>query len=128
MNATPPAGRQSGRSTPDRTDAADGNRLIAEARASIRRHLGGTAAFSAAVNLLYLTPSLYMLQVYDRVLSSGSEETLIFVSIIALVALATMAALDRVRGILMGRAGLRVDRALAGPLLARLIRQSALPG
>lgn len=128
MNATPPAGRQPGRSTPDRTDAADGNRLIAEARTSIRRHLGGTAAFSAAVNLLYLTPSLYMLQVYDRVLSSGSEETLIFVSIIALIALATMAALDRVRGILMGRAGLRVDRALAGPLLARLIRQSALPG
>lgn len=128
MTAPPLAGRRPGKSTPDRTDAADGNRLIADARASIRRHLGGTAVFSAAVNLLYLTPSLYMLQVYDRVLSSGSEATLVFVSVIALVALATMASLDRVRGILMGRAGLRVDRALAGPLLARLIRQSALPG
>ncbi|MEN2979050.1 type I secretion system permease/ATPase [Tistrella bauzanensis] len=109
-------------------DDVDGARLIARARAAIRRHLGATAVFSAGVNLLYLTPSLYMLQVYDRVLSSGSGETLMFVTVIALVALLTMASLDRVRGILMSRAGLRVDRVLAGPLLARLIRQSALPG
>ena len=41
-----------------------------------RRHIGFVILFSACLNLLYLAPSIYMLQVYDRVLASGGVLTL----------------------------------------------------
>ena len=50
------------------------------------------AAFSFVINLLYLTPSLYMLQVYDRVVTSRSELTLIFLSVITIGMFASWAA------------------------------------
>ena len=53
--------------------------------------------FSAGINLLWLVPSLYMLQVYDRVLPSGSKATLLMLSLIVLFLLATMGLLEWVR-------------------------------
>ena len=77
--------------------------------------------FSALVNLLYLTPTLYMMQVYDRVVPTGGLITLVLITAVAVFALAALAALDWLRGRLMLRPGLRLDRLLAGKVLARVV-------
>ena len=98
-----------------------GTEPLAEALRACRVHFLWAAIFSAAVNLLYLTPTLYMMQVYDRVVPTGGLMTLVLVSMVALFALAALAALDWLRGRLMLRAGLRLDRMLSGKVLARVV-------
>ncbi len=63
--------------------------------------------FGLAINLLGLTSSLYMLQIYDRVLSSYSIETLVVLSLIAAVALLSLAGLEALRSSLLQRLGAR---------------------
>lgn len=94
---------------------------LAKAVKSCRTHLIWVAAFSAFVNILYLTPTLYMMQVYDRVVTTGSLTTLALISGAAILALGSLALLDWVRGRLLMRAGLRLERRLAPALLSRLI-------
>src|SRR5690242_12753952 len=53
--------------------------------------------FSFAINLLYLAGPLYMLQVYDRVVSSASMVTLEMLTLLLLVAFAALSGLDMVR-------------------------------
>jgi len=83
------------------------------------------ALFSLAVNLLLLAPPLYMLQVFDRVLSSRSEETLLVLTFAALVALLLMAVLDVLRARLMAAAGAALDRRLGPLVLEGLLAQAA---
>jgi ATP-binding cassette, subfamily C, bacterial PrsD len=73
----------------------------------------GVALFSAVVNILALTGSLYMLQVYDRVLSSRSVPTLIGLSLITLAAYALSGGLDMLRGKMLARIGARFDEQLS---------------
>ena len=94
---------------------------LAEALRACRTHLLWAAGFSALVNLLYLTPTIYMLQVYDRVVPTGGLITLALVTAVAVFALATLATLDWLRTRILVRAGLRLDRKLADRILARLI-------
>ncbi|MDP3377241.1 MAG: type I secretion system permease/ATPase [Brevundimonas sp.] len=98
-----------------------GTEPLAEAIKACRPHLVWAAIFSALVNLLYLTPTIYMLQVYDRVVPTGGLQTLLLVSAIAVFALATLALLDWLRTRLLVRAGLRLDRLLVGRLLGRVV-------
>lgn len=94
-----------------------------------KRHFAWAFLFSALVNVLYLAPTLYMLQVYDRVMATGGVMTLLFITVVVIVALMTLAALDSMRSRLLVRAGLRLDRMLAGEVLGRLIsRAKAGPG
>jgi len=65
--------------------------------------------FSAISNLLMLMPSLYMLQVYDRVLQSQNEITLLMLTLMILGALAFVSALDLVRSFVLVRVGARFD-------------------
>jgi len=88
------------------------------------RHFAWAFLFSALVNILYLAPTLYMLQVYDRVMATGGVMTLLFITVVVLVALFTLAALDGMRSRLLVRAGLRLDRMLAGEVLGRLISRA----
>ncbi len=89
-----------------------------------RRHFGYVILFSAALNLLYLAPSLYMLQVYDRVLTSGSILTLVYLSVVLFASLAALAFLDGTRVRLLLAMSRRFDRLLAPPvLLAALQRE-----
>ncbi|UXX84817.1 type I secretion system permease/ATPase [Roseovarius pelagicus] len=67
------------------------------------------ALFSAVANLLLLTGPIYMLQVYDRVLSSRSVETLVVLSILAVFLFSILAVLDFVRARLMVRVALRMQ-------------------
>jgi ATP-binding cassette, subfamily C, type I secretion system permease/ATPase len=73
----------------------------------------GVAVFSAVVNVLALTGSIYMLQVYDRVLSSRSIATLIGLSLITLAAFALSGGLDMLRGRMLARIGARFDELLS---------------
>lgn len=63
-----------------------------------RRLLGGLALLSAVINLLVLVPSLYMMQVYDRVLLSRNETTLLMLTLIAVALYAFSAFLEWIRG------------------------------
>ena len=68
--------------------------------------------FSAITNLLMLVPSLYMLQVYDRVLASRNELTLLMLTVLMLGAYLIMSALELVRSFVLVRVGARFDMQL----------------
>ena len=71
------------------------------------------AVFSALINLLYLVPSLYMMQVYDRVLASRSEMTLLMLSLLAIGLYAVMGLLEMVRSLILVRLGNAMDAQLS---------------
>ncbi len=85
----------------------------------IRRPQLHVAGLSFVVNLLLLAPALFMLQVFDRVLSSQSGDTLLVLLIGVGIALALLLALDHLRARLQGVAGNLVGEALT-PTVARL--------
>ena len=97
---------------------------LEDALASCRPHLLAAASFSALINILYLAPTIYMMQVYDRVVPTGGISTLMWVTALVAIALATLAALDAVRSHLMMRVSLRINRLLAGDILDRLMSRS----
>lgn len=68
--------------------------------------------FSAIINLLMLTPSLYMLQVYDRVLQSRNEITLLMLTLMMLGGYLFMSALELVRSFVLVRVGAQLDMKL----------------
>ncbi len=68
--------------------------------------------FSAVINLLALTPSLYMLQVYDRVLASRNEITLLMLTLLMLGAFLFVGALEVVRSFVLVRVGAKFDMML----------------
>jgi len=83
---------------------------VAEAWRLCRPHLVAALVFSALINLLYLAPTLYMLQVYDRVVQSGSTATLVLLTLVLTGALVLTVLLDRLRQRLLLLAGVRLDR------------------
>jgi PrtD family type I secretion system ABC transporter len=99
--------------------------LLRAAGAAARGYLVPVALFSLAINLLYLASPLYMMQIYGRVITSGSVITLVLLSVILVIALVALSSLDIVRGWIMSRLGLRLDQLLATPLLAAAFR---IPG
>jgi ATP-binding cassette subfamily C protein len=111
MAATPSAGTSRGRS---------------EIRAARRLSNGAIAAtfiFSIFVNLLMLTAPLYMLQVYDRVLVSRSEPTLLALSLLMAFLFLIMGVIDNARGRVLARIGLRFQEALDGRVLSAAFRR-----
>ena len=79
-----------------------------------------TGLFSAFINLLLLVPALYMLQVYDRVLASGSAMTLLVLTLLVVGLYAIMGALELVRSRILVRTSTRLDMALNGRLFAAM--------
>jgi PrtD family type I secretion system ABC transporter len=97
------------------------------------RALAGVAIFSAIINLLLLTSPIFMLQVYDRVLTSRSEQTLVALLGLATILLVLMAILDQLRSGILIRIGLSLDRSLRehvfnGVIEQQLLRQTAGDG
>ena len=88
-----------------------GNELRS-ALAAARRSLVDIGVFSAVINLLMLAPALYMLQVYDRVLASGNEMTLLMLTLMIIGLLGLLGALDWLRSVLVIRLGARLELAL----------------
>lgn len=111
------------------TDARTGLAELAAARAPLRPALVLAFVFTAFVNLLMLTAPLYMLQVYDRVLASRSEETLVALSLLAAGLFLIMGVLDHARGRIMARIGARMQAGLDARVhQAALIRLVQAPG
>jgi PrtD family type I secretion system ABC transporter len=80
--------------------------------------------FSFIVNLLMLTVPLYLLQIFNRVIPSQSVDTLIFLTIIVLVSLATLAALETLRRLIFSSIGSWLDKRLGGFVLSGSIVRS----
>jgi PrtD family type I secretion system ABC transporter len=95
---------------------------------NVMSSFGLVMIFSVFVNLLILTSPIYMMQVYDRVLTTSRVETLIFLSLIALVALTVLGLLDGVRSYLLTRLGHFLDLSLRDPMLTQTIAQSRRDG
>lgn len=111
------------------TDARTGLAELAAARAPLRPALVLAFVFTAFVNLLMLTAPLYMLQVYDRVLASRSEETLVALSLLAAGLFLIMGVLDHARGRIMARIGARMQAELDARVhQAALTRLVQAPG
>ncbi|HSF94626.1 MAG TPA: type I secretion system permease/ATPase [Thermohalobaculum sp.] len=92
-----------------------------------RRHFVSVAIFSIFVNLLMLTGPLFMLQIYDRVLSSRSEETLVALLILVTGLFAMMGLLEFVRGRVLARAGARFQSLLDDRVMTAVLRRSVVP-
>lgn len=80
--------------------------------------------FSLFINLLMLTPSIYMLAVYDRVLASGSVSTLVMLSLIVVFLFAVNGGLEWVRSQVLVAASARLDQALGGRVFDSMFGQS----
>ena len=78
-------------------------------RSEYRQALG----YSAVANILMVVPTLYMLQVYDRVMLSKNEMTLLIISIIALFLLACMSIAEYVRNKILINVGLKIESSLS---------------
>ena len=89
-----------------------------------RPHLISMAWFSAAINILYLAPTIYMMQVYDRVVPTSGTNTLIVLTLLVGLAIGTLTALDAVRSRLMMRASLRMNRLMSAKILDQLMSRS----
>ena len=74
--------------------------------------------FSLFINLLILTSPIYMMQTFDRVLSSGRLETLLYLTLIAGIAVFVMGLLEMIRGRLLHRMSRWLGRRLAPELIA----------
>lgn len=108
---------------------------INRGEAELRKAKSGTRGvfimaciFSIFVNLLMLTGPLYMLQVYDRVLGSRSEPTLVALSVLVVFLFLAMGFLDHARARLMARIGAKLqDRLDRRVFEASIARASVMP-
>jgi ATP-binding cassette subfamily C protein len=103
-----------------------GRTELQEARAESRHLFTAAFVFSIFVNLLMLTGPLYMLSVYDRVLGSRSEETLIALSLLVLFLYAMMGILEYARGRVLTRIGARFQDRLDRRVFTAMLRKSNL--
>ena len=96
-----------------RTSSPAPQRELLRTLALFRREFIIVGLLSAAVNLLMLTPTIYMLQVYDRVMVSQNALTLIAVSLITLALFGLMAFAEWARSRLLVQTGVRIDEQLS---------------
>lgn len=110
-----------------RNDPAQrGAQELRDVRKRSRRLYWTVGIFSAFANLLMLTGPLYMLQVYDRVLGSGSQETLVALSLLVVFLYSVMGILDFTRGRIMARVGAQFQEDLDRRVFDAVVRKSAL--
>ncbi|MCP4998329.1 MAG: type I secretion system permease/ATPase [Hyphomicrobiales bacterium] len=96
--------------------AASGSRtnVVAECLAALRSAFAGISLLSLPINLLMLTGPLFMLQVYDRVLASGSVPTLVVLGGLAAGLYVFYGLLEGIRSRVLLRIGQRLDAQLSG--------------
>lgn len=89
---------------------------------SVKQAYGWVFLASTGMNILVLASPIYMMQMYDRVLLTGSIDTLVFLTVICAVAMAVMGALDAIRSMILGRIGAWFERTLRFQLLSGVLR------
>jgi ATP-binding cassette subfamily C exporter for protease/lipase len=80
---------------------------------SLRPVLMRAAGFSMVISLLALSPTVYMLEVYDRVVNARSGMTLAMLTVVVVLCYAVMEILEKVRGAMMRAAGVQLDEKLS---------------
>ena len=95
------------------------------ARKTVRALALSAALFSVFVNLLMLTGPLFMLQVYDRVISARSVETLTALFMLVMFLFLMMALLDSARSRVMSRVSARIQSRLEARVFASVLRRNA---
>lgn len=111
----------------ERVQAATCDTGLGSAIARCRAGFVAVFAFSAVVNLLMLTVPVYMLQLVDRVLSSRSLETLVYLTLVAAGALAFLGLFELLRSRILVRLGTWLDAALSPEVFKRCL-ENALAG
>jgi len=100
--------------------------IVKQALARAKRSMLGVFGFSFAVNMLLLTSPLFMLQVYDRVLLSRSESTLLGLLAVAIFLLMILLVMEVVRNYLLNRISVRFDQDLGKITLAEILSKGAV--
>src|SRR6187549_4224957 len=95
---------------------------LGEALRACRNAFVGVGIMSCMINLLYLTGSIFMLEVYDRVLPSRSVPTLIGMVVLAGGLYVAQGILDLIRGRVLGRIGTSLDEALNARVFDTVVR------
>src|SRR5579864_7132769 len=101
---------------------------LGEALRACRDAFIGVGVMSCVINLLYLTGSLFMLEVYDRVLPSRSVPTLVGLIILATFLYMAQGVLDLIRGRILGRVGTSLDEALNSRVFDTVVRLPLVSG
>src|SRR5690606_35757551 len=101
---------------------------LSAALAACRSALIAIGLFSAVSNVLMLTGSVFMLEVYDRVLPSRSVPTLIGLCVIAAFLFGMLAVIDIIRSRLMVRIGASLDETLSGRVYETLVKMPLRAG
>ena len=110
----------------DKKTFKPGYEQLSATRRKSRGLYWSVGVFSFFVNLLMLTGPLYMMQVYDRVLGSRSEATLVALSLLVLFLYGMMGLLDYVRGRVLVRIGARFQAGLDHRVFDAMVRRSAV--
>ena len=101
---------------------------LGDALRACRSAFIGVGVMSCMINLLYLTGSLFMLEVYDRVLPSRSVPTLVGLAILAGGLYIAQGVLDLIRGRILGRIGTSLDEALNARVFDTVVRLPLIVG
>ncbi|MFP6771900.1 MAG: ABC transporter transmembrane domain-containing protein [Alphaproteobacteria bacterium] len=102
---------------PSMVERAESHSVIRFVVGSCRQALVWLFLFSFGINLLILASPIYMMQVFDRVLASGRFETLVFLTLIAGIAVFVMGVIETARGRFLIRVGNWLDHRLSGPVI-----------
>ena len=94
----------------------------------LRPLLGSLAGLSFFINLLYLVPAVFMMQVFDRVLPSNSQETLLVLLGGTMVALLLLLLIDYVRSRLQQLLGALIEERLSPPVVSAVVAAAARAG
>jgi PrtD family type I secretion system ABC transporter len=101
---------------------------LGDALRTCRKAFIGVGIMSCAINVLYLTGSIFMLEIYDRVLPSRSVPTLIGLGILAGGMYFAQGILDLIRGRILGRIGTALDEALNRRVFDTMVRLPLVMG
>ena len=101
---------------------------LGEALRACRSAFIGVGVMSCMINLLYLTGSIFMLEIYDRVLPSRSVPTLVGLVILAGGLYIAQGILDLIRGRILVRIGTSLDEALSGRVFETVVRLPLISG
>ena len=108
---------------PETNDSELGKALL-----SCKSSFMSAGFFSLFINLLLLAPTIYMLQVYDRVLSSGSESTLLMLTLILVFLFLIMGGLEWTRSQILIVTSNRLDQLLSGRVFDAMFTQALNSG
>jgi len=93
---------------------------LSQALEPLRPEIYWAIGFSLLISFLALSPTVYMLEVYDRVVNSRSEVTLLMLTLMVVLASAVMELLEKVRSALMRASGVRLDATLSKRVYAAM--------